>query len=144
MARLFVYGLLFIIYSATAALDAPSSLQADQLLPSVRSLIDSNGTNTNGDNNGNSIPQWETAVFAMIGCFGAISCMLGLKAFTKCYGRIRRSCAGTGDNVGDDNLVALEAGLSRRKSLTKKAKGSSKRGKSDKLDYSQVDDSGEF
>ena len=90
----------------------------------------SNSSDSNGGD-ADSVPQWETAVFALIGCFGAIGCMLGLKGCTKCYGRARRSwCPSEDEEEVDEPEQTMLRPISRKSTSKGRSSSKPKKGKS--------------
>jgi hypothetical protein len=99
-----------------------------------------NSTAGSNDGGGDSVPQWETAVFALVGCFGAIGCMLGLKCCTKVYGRTRRACCVSRDNNEDDTTDDSAVVFVNSSGTRKSKKGRGKEGKKGKADITDGDD----
>jgi hypothetical protein len=149
------------VYAAEITVDAAQRPQSEAI--SLRGSSNfQNGTNATSaspspspapSNNSGSdnLPQWQQAVFAMIGCFGAMGCMLGLKLCTKCYGRIKRSlCATKGDDYDDGIDEARAVAESSSAAVrSKKAAGSSSKkqgraSKGKKGGYARVDQDEEW
>lgn len=122
--------------AASPAAERPTSeqLQAADTLSAVPSNSSGNSS-SHGGGDTSSVPQWETALSAIAGCFGAIFCMLGLKVCTKCYGRLYRACRSNSDSrdgadEDDDGAVVVINSSSKKpkKPKSKPAKGSSGKG----------------